>query len=47
MTTKTPDYTDYRYIGKEGKLFTVTDGMQIKHLTAKEFRVFSRQIFNR
>ena len=47
MTTKTPDYTDYRYIGKTNKLFTVTDGIWTKHLTAKEFRVFSRQIFNR
>lgn len=45
--TRTPDYTDYRYIGKTGKLFTVTDGIWVKHLTAKEFRVFSRQLFNR
>ncbi len=37
--------TDFRYIGKEGKLFLITDGMQTKYLTAKEFRAFSRQLF--
>jgi hypothetical protein len=44
---RTPDYTDYRFIGKEKNNFVVTDGIFIKHLTAKEFRVFSRQLFNR
>jgi len=43
---RTPDYTDYRFIGKEKNAFLVTDGMQIKHLTAKEFGVFSAQLFN-
>lgn len=41
--TRTPDYTDYRYIGKEGKSFVVTDGLSTKYLTAKEFGEFSRQ----
>ena len=45
--TRIPDYTDFRYVGKTGNLFTITDGMRVKHLTAKEFRVFSRQLFNR
>ena len=45
--TRTPDYTDYRFIGKEKNAFVVTDGMSTKYLTAKEFGVFSRQLFNR
>ena len=41
--SKEPDYTGYRYVGKEGKNFVVTNGTNTKYLTNKEFGVFSRQ----
>ena len=44
--TRTPDYTDYRFIGKEKNAFVVTNGMQTKYLTAREFGDFTRQLFN-
>jgi len=42
-TAKTPDYTGYRYVGKEGKNFVVTNGTNTKYLTNKEFGDFSKQ----
>lgn len=44
---KTPNYTDYRYIGKEGKQHVVTNGLSTRYLSNREFREFSRQLFNR
>tara|TARA_R100000030_G_scaffold98613_1_gene88768 strand:+ start:177 stop:323 length:147 start_codon:yes stop_codon:yes gene_type:complete len=43
--TRTPDFTDYRYVGKEGKMHVVTDGLSVRYLNAREFKEFSRQIF--
>jgi len=43
--TRTPDFTDYRYVGKEGKMHVVTDGLSVRYLDAREFQEFSRQIF--
>ena len=45
--TRTPDYTDYRYLGKEGKQHVVTNGLSTRFLSNREFREFSRQLFNR
>tara|TARA_B100001063_G_scaffold77599_3_gene72063 strand:+ start:152 stop:289 length:138 start_codon:yes stop_codon:yes gene_type:complete len=43
---KAPDFTDYRFTGKEGKAYVVTNGISTRYLTGKEFRQFSRQLFN-
>jgi hypothetical protein len=43
--TRTPDFTDYRYVGKEGKRFVVTDGLSVRYLDAREFQEFSKQAF--
>lgn len=39
--------TDYRYIGKQGKQFVITNGIRTKFLTAKEFRAFSQTILTK
>ena len=36
-----PDYTDYRYLGKEGKQHVVTSGLSTHYLSNREFREFS------
>ena len=43
--SRTPDFTDYRYVGKEGKRFVVTDGLSVRYLDAREFQEFSKQVF--
>ena len=43
--TRTPDVTDYRYVGKEGKRCVVTDGFSVRYLDAREFQEFSKQAF--
>lgn len=39
--------SDFRYIGKQGKQFLITDGLQTKYLTAKEFTAWARQHMGR
>ena len=33
--------TTWRFIGREGKAYLVTDGIRTKYLTAQEFRTFA------
>lgn len=38
---KTMTNTTWRFIGREGKAYLVTDGIRTKYLTAQEFRTFT------
>jgi len=33
--------SNFRYIGRQGKAYLVTDGIRTLHLTAREFRTFN------
>jgi hypothetical protein len=41
--SRTTDFSGFRYVGKEGKQFVVTNGPVTKYLNNKEFGEFSRQ----
>lgn len=43
--TRKADFADFRYVGKEGKLHVVTDGIRTRRLDNREFRQFSKQLF--
>ena len=41
------NFTGFQYIGKQGNHHLVSDGIRTLFLDNQEFRVFSRQLFNR